>query len=258
MRNIIFILLLFSMAGYGQGGFYLASIKQANNDPFLAASALFYYAPESIDSDASTDGTSLSGANVWEDLSGNGFHCTIGGGTFVLNIGSTGRQVQWTSSAYLDIPSDASLNLVPGTDEFTIVFRIGDGVNPGGSGYAVGKAPADTGLRTGAWFSGAGAWGGMYVGGTNTAPSPTTVAANALNIITVSTSAMNWWIDGTQIVTGGTVGTGDPGSQSWNIGGRTDGSYLAGSGYTMDLVVLIPGVITSGQRAAIEAIWQVN
>lgn len=259
----IFLFCLFSEAQSNKVEWFLEISRQQANvvtgDAIEVLNPLFYYNPSTIDVDAISDGDALSGANVWTDASGNGYDLTIGTGTFELNIQTgVGRQVRWTSSAYLDVPSASELDLVPGTDEFTIVYRIGEGINPTGSGYPLAKAPSSTSLRTGPFFSAAQTYSGFFVGGSTSSFSDSSAPANHLLIAVISTTSLDVWIDGVQVITGGTVGTGDPTGQSWNIGGRTDGSYLAGTGFTMDLVALIPKAINSTERAAIETEFQIN
>jgi hypothetical protein len=226
-------------------------------DAIMATTPEFFYSPSSIDADAVSDGDAITGANAWTDASGNGHDLTIGSGTFELNVqAGVGRQVRWTSPGYFDVPDDPSLDVVPGTDEFTMIFRVGETLNPDGSGYAIAKAPASN--RTGVYFDAPGSFADVLVGGTGTAATPDTFSANSLVIVVVGTTTFDMWVDGTQVVTGGTVGTGDPTGQSWNIGGRTDGSYLAGIGYTTDLVAMTKKAISTAERQAIEAQYQIN
>ncbi len=223
-------------------------------DPIMSLSPLIFYTPASIDPEVTVDGNSLT-SPFWEDTSGNGFDATTGGGSFVLNIGSTGRQVEWTASSWMDITDDASLEL-EGT-EYTIIWRFGDDTFPAGAGYVISKAPSGSG-RTGAWASGSNAYGGMYIEGTNTTPSPTTQGNNSLAIVVVNSTDYDMWVDGSQVITDGTKGSGNADGQSWNVGGRSDGSYVGGSTLMLDMIAIIPSAISTGEREAIEAEWQVN
>lgn len=264
MRFVLYIALLFCVAAQGQlfDKYLPLALQQASGSPSGDAievlSPLFYYNPDTIDLDAVSDGNAISGANAWTDASGNGYDCTVGGGTITLNVQSgVGRQVQFTNG-WFDIPDVSALDIVPGTDAFTLIWRFGELAPQASGGWSVSKAQATSGPRIGAAFSAANTYNSVNVGGTTAVPSPSNSAtANSLAILVVGTSTWNMWVDGTQVITGQTTGTGDPTGQSWNIGGRTDGSFL-GSGWTLDLVALIPSAISSGERTAIESEFQIN
>ena len=254
------LILLFCFIGYGQG---------IVNNPFVAfpdtasdyildnLSPLLYLTPASIDPEVTVDGNSLT-SPFWEDTSGNGFDATTGGGSFVLNIGSTGRQVEWTAASWMDITDDASLEL-EGT-QYTLIWRFGDDTNTSASGYVLAKAPLASTSRTGAYFSAVDTYGGMYESGTlNSAwGGSMTVGNNSLAIMVVNAVNYNLWVDGVQVITNQLVGTGNADLQSWNIGGRTDGSYLAAWGLMLDMIAIIPSAISTGERESIEAEWQIN
>ena len=229
--------------------------KPSTGDAITVLNPLLYLTPASIDPDVTTDGAALT-SPFWEDTSGNGFHATTGGGSFVLNIGSTGRQVEWASSAWMDIVDDPSLEL-EGT-EYTLIWRIGDTRNTGATGYVLAKAPAGSSSRTGAYFSGTNTYGEIYVEGANRTITGNPYAANSLAIAVIGPTTVNMWIDGVLVVNNQAKGTGNADGQSWNIGGRTDGSYLAATGFTLDMVAIIPSALTTPQREAIEAEFQIN
>lgn len=265
--KITFILLLFVSLSFGQSKMKLASYQQANSDPWKArfgSELLLYMTPESIDTDAITDGTALSmtGAPIWADLSDNAFSVTLGAGTFALNIGSTGRQLEWTGSSWLDIVDDAALEHNTNIP-YAIVYRVGDASGQTGSGYVLAKAPSGGGREGGGYFNSLNTYAGFYAGGTTTAPSPTTAAPNHVCIIQFNSSTMDVWIDGTQVITGATRGTTDNDGQSWNIGARTDGGYIMASGFMMDYAIIIGNnstgyTLTADDRAWIWSQLQVN
>ena len=238
---------------------FKASVKETDL-PILALTPTAYFTPESIDPDVTVDGNALSG-NIWEDVSGNGFHATAGGGTFELNIGSTGRQVGWTTSGYLDLPDNAALEFDPATDDATIICRIGDQTAVTASGYLVSKAHATAAQRVfGQYFTAAAVATNGYVGGSQFAMSNGSMPNNALVIAVISGGVLNIWVDGVQTVTNFTIGTTAVlTGQSWNIGGRSDGGYMAAASFTMDMVAICVGsAATEGQRLAIQNSYQVN
>jgi len=253
------LIFLFCSINYGQGivNNPFVVFPTSGDDAIMTLSPLLYLTPASIDPDVTVDGNALT-SPFWEDTSGNGYDATTGGGSFVLNIGTTGRQVEWTASGWMDIVDTAALDFTPGTDEITLVWRYGDAVNPTGSGYPISKAGGTTAVRTGAYYGAAATYSAVLVGGTASYPSPSTVVVNGLVVLRISTTSVDMWIDGTQVVTGGGVGTGVSSGQSWNIGGRTDGGYVVGSGFMMDMIALIPSAISTAEREAIEAEFQTN
>ena len=77
-------------------------------------------------------------------------------------------------------------------------------------------------------------------------------------IAVITPTQYNLWVDGDNvIVNSSAIGT-DTSTSNINIGGRSDGSYLMNNGGTLDLVATIPKAISTAERQAIEAEFQVN
>ena len=215
-------------------------------------SPLAYYTPASIDPSATSDTDAVT---VWNDVSGNGLHATPNNNA-ELNIGTGSvRQVQFDGTDWFDIANDDLLKLIPGTDEFTIIAREGDvGCT---NGYAISKASTTTANREFGMYYSTTTTIGAYAGG-NTNSATVTANNNRLTILVVGTSTWAMYVDGVTRLSGETTGTGNDATQSVNIGARSDGSYLIQNGGQLDILAIIPSAISAGERAAIEAEFQVN
>lgn len=256
--KLIYIFILFSFVAFGQqkSKMLLASIQQAGgggDDSILSLSPVVYYTPSSIQSTGG-DGDTVT---AWNDTSGNGFHATPSSGTATLNVGSTGNQVEFDGSVWFDVTDDASLDFDICTDAFTLIAREGD-VASTTSGYAVSKAEATASDREyGIYYTNSTTMG-IYLGG-SVANATITAADNKLHIYIVNGNAYEYYIDGVLESSGTLSGCSDgSGSQSVNIGSRTDGAYVMNSGSHLDMVAIIPTNINGTQRAAIETEFQVN
>lgn len=229
------------------------SVVSEITDSISSLSPLVFYSPTSIDSSATLDGDPVT---IWEDISGNNLDATSVG-SITLNV-SSNRQVEFNGSSYFDIPNDASLNLVGGTDEFTLVLREGD-VQSLSSGYLIGKASTGPFTVQYGIAYGGDILNGIYVGNTLSGFTNLPSGPNRLIIAVVTTTTVNVWINGIKVLTDGPVGTSVTNSgQSANIGGRTDGSYLMDSGSQIDLVAIIPSAINDSQRLAIESQYDLS
>jgi hypothetical protein len=240
--------------------------SHTDQDTIAATTPVIYLNPDSIDPDAVSAGDSLTGANIWESaLTGNALSASIGSGTFQLNIGSIdgGRQVQWSAGGWLDLPYSADAAFTAGTNEYTVIWRLGDNIGTTTEGYALSNAISTGNQRMFGLFMNAGpVWGNLYVGGNTIAPSDTSVNPNELYICTVQTGSVNLWKDGVKIVDNWTgFGSAPTGSltQSWNIGGRSDGSYdINAASWSMDVIAVIPKAITTNERLNIENEFKLN
>lgn len=196
------------------------------------------------------DGTS-GDSDSWDDISGFELH-----GTEVGTITFT-DQATFDGSSYYDLPDSDFLDFAPTVDEFTIVYREGD-TAPTTSGYAISKRTSST-SQYGAFTYSGGTLNDFFLGGVNESAVNVTQANNRLVILVVTTTTVNAWIDGEQVVTASTaIGSELSTGQSANIGGRTDGSYLLNNGATLDIVAIIPKAINTAEREAIESEFQVN
>jgi uncharacterized protein YjdB len=221
-------------------------------DPISILNPLVFYTPESIDPAVTVDGNAIS---VWQDTSGNGLNATVVGGV-TLNVSGT-RQVEFDGTGWLDVADDASLELIGGTNEFTMIFREGD-VRSLTSGYVISKAKTGSFTVQYGVAYGSGTFSGVYIGHTLSGLTNTPINNNRLCIVRVSTTSVDMWVDGIQTITGGAVGVLDAPLQSLNIGGRTDGSYLMDAGSQLDLVAIIPSAISTPEREAIESTYVTN
>lgn len=244
----------------GTGAVLVADLKIENmgyasfSDPITAVSPALYYHPTSIDATADVDNDAIT---VWNDLSGNNLNATVGAGTVTMNQGAN-RQVELGSGAWLDIPSNAALDFTAGTDEFTVVCRLGD-VDWSGNGYIFSRAP-----NTSANLIGLGVTGGLlryiYNGQTAFVDTGVNLQPNDLIVCVVKTTGLTIYCNGSVIVsetTGGNAGA-NGSTQSWNIGARTDGTYTPSVASTLDIFAIIPSALTTTQRQAIEAEFQIN
>lgn len=256
--KLFYICILFSCLAFGQqrSKMLQASIQQASggggSDAISVLSPVIYYNPSSIQSTGGDGDTVTS----WNDLSGNGFHATPSGGTAVLNVGTT-NQVQFDGSVWFDVTNDASLDFDICTDNFTLIAREGD-VASTTSGYLISKAEGTAGNREYGIYYISSTSMGLYLGGeaiSNTVPS----TANKLHIFIVTGNTYQYYVDGSLVNSGSTAACSDgAGSQSVNIGSRTDGSFAMLNGSQMDLAAIIPSAINGTERAAIETEFQIN
>lgn len=127
MRNIIFILLLFSLAGYGQGGFYLASIKQAGGGASLIPASADIAELEFYITAREQGGADGSDVSSISDLSANGLTVTptevdldIVGGKYEFDLNNAGsnERIDIGNPAVLqfDQTEDCSICIVLGSD----------------------------------------------------------------------------------------------------------------------------------------------
>jgi len=226
------------------------------DDSILVTDPVLYLRPSTIDPDVTIDGNALSdtGEPAWADRSSNGLTTTmIGTNPLALNIdASAGRQVTFDGTNGLDISDDASIDFTPGTDEFSLVLR--EGSDDTAQGYWIAKADdADTGRQYTAVIRNTTLR--VVIGGTEqiaTVPA----GPNRLVILNVSTTGVDAWVDGTQYLTAASIGT-NTATNSLNVGCRTDaaGGQMIGD---LDIVAIIPKVISTAEREAIEAEFQIN
>lgn len=255
MRNFItLIALVCSGFCFAQNAYLMASTESGGggSDAISVLSPVVYYTPSSIVA-AGGDGSSIS---QWSDTSGNGLHATPSGGTATLNVSGT-DQVEFDGSVWFDVSDDASLDFDICTDNFTLIAREGD-VASTTSGYLISKAESTAGNREYGIYYISSTSTGLYLGGeasSQTIPS----GSNRLHIYIVTGNSYQYYVDGSLIGSGSTANCSDgAGSQSVNIGGRTDGSFVMNNGSTMDLAAIIPSAINGTERAAIETEFQIN
>lgn len=212
-----------------------------SEDAILILGPQGYYTPTSGDADS------------WDDTSGFELHATeVGTITFT-------DEASFDGSSYYDLPLSDFLDYIPGTDEFTIIYREGD-TAPTTSGYGISKLESATdGRQYGAFTYSGGTLNNFLAGTSSEAAFGVPSGNNRLVILVVEAAQVNAWVDGVRVVTNSTnIGTETAPAQSANIGGRSDGSYLINSGGTLDIVATIPRAITEAERLAIEAEFQVN
>lgn len=261
MRNfLIAFLICGSLYGQGQlrelGRLRQEQIPTGAQDAIEVLNPIMYLDGGSIDATATTEGDPIS---TWDDKTANNLDVTqTGTARPVLHIATGGgRQARFDGTDdWLDETTNNSLlNLLPGTDEFTIVVREGD-TKPT-TGYYVSKATTSAGNRQYGIFTTAVDRIQTYVGGVQeNEPIANTATTNRLFIVTVSTTLVNLWVDGVIEILDGSIGTNTDAGQSLNVGSRTDGSFLYDG--DMDLLAIIPGVITQTEREAIETEFQIN
>lgn len=256
MRKLIFLFALaVSALGYSQNAYMVASTSTggSGDDSIMTLSPVVYYTPSSIQSTGG-DGDTIT---AWNDTSGNGFNATPSGGTAVLNVSGT-DQVQFDGSVWFDVTDDASLDFDICTDAFTLIAREGD-VAATNSGYLVSKAEATASNREYGIYYISSTSTGFYLGG-GAGSATITSGANRLHIYIVNGSFYDYYVDGSLVASGsfGSPCSDGTGSQSVNIGSRTDGSFVMNSGSQIDMVAIIPSAITSGERGAIETEFQIN
>lgn len=220
-------------------------------DAILTLSPDLYVNNTSIVAVGTTNGDNLT---EWTDLSGNGNDAAPGVAPDYFN-GTTGPQVNFDSTEWLDV-ADASVgDYTLGTDEFTIVVREGD--NVGTTGYMVSKVISTT--SDGLWgvFKSSALNYRFIHGGSTLELNGLSADSNKLIIVTFTTTDITVFVDGTQVGTT-TLDTtyASNSAQSINIGSRSDGSFLHNG--DIDLVAVIPVAVDGTQRAAIEAEFQVN
>lgn len=255
MRKLMTIIaLVCSVFCFAQNAYLMASTESAGtpSDAILDLSPVIYYNPSSIQSTGG-DGDTVT---AWNDLSGNDFHATPSSGTAVLNVGTT-NQVQFDGSVWFDVTNDASLDFDICTDNFTLIAREGD-VSSTSSGYLISKAEATASNREYGIYYISSTQTGVYLGG-SVANATLMAGGNRLHIFIVTGNAYEYYVDGVLENSGTLSNCSDgAGSQSVNIGSRTDGSFVMNNGSMMDLAAIIPSAISSGERAAIETEFQIN
>ncbi len=210
-----------------------------------------YWEPTNLDPAVTVDGNAVS---TWTDSSGYGLDGTVVG-TVSLNLGASTRQAEFSGDGYLDIAANSLLDFAPGTDEFTIIYREGD-VAPT-SGYAIAKRNASTQVEYSIAYD-AGNFRDYAIGGPTEDLSSTATDNNRLVITVVSTSGVDVWIDGAQIITGGAIGTSTASGYALNVGARTAGIFDLNNGAQIDMVAIIPKAISTVEREAIETEFIVN
>ncbi|WP_138111674.1 LamG domain-containing protein [Maribacter sp. ACAM166] len=253
MRDkIIYILLFMSFSFYAQGDMLLASRQQSLfvSDAILVLDPDVYYNPSSIDVSAVSDGDTVT---TWEDLGANGLDATAIN-SIELNLVGAERMAQFNGgNSYFDVPESSFLEKQMGTDNFTIILREGAVVQ--NTGYYISKADSNVSNREyGLYISGNNK--GLF-GGSTTSFSPTD-GTRRLYIVIITGATVDIWVDGTQVVTDDSVDTVAIQTQSVNIGGRSDGGYMANDGAQMDLISIIPSAITNEERLEIEAQFKIN
>lgn len=225
-------------------------ITAVGDDSIEDVSPDIYLTPTNISPEVTADGNAIAS---WNDKSGNNLHATQANG-MVLNVSAT-RQVEHDGDSYFFLPDDSSLDYTPGTDSFSFVCREGDVVTSN-NGYMFSKATVGTRQYGVAYLSGE--FQGIYVGGTLSTFSNIPSGPNRLLVAVITPTTVNVWIDGTQVVIDGAVGTALSSSQAVNIGGRTNGGYLVAAGAQFDMYASIPSALTTMQREAIQTEFQVN
>ena len=249
-------------AGYITGPYSSMYIEKVGNDTLLISGTnlvqynfssdfvqslnpAFYFKPDGI------------GATSWDDTSGS-YSITTAGTTPLTFTAGGNMQSAGNSTSWGAMTTNPAINIAPGSEDITIIIKIG--VINSISGYLISKATGTLADRGFAIDVGADKIDFLYAGGVEVTPAANTLADGALIIVTYSGTNANMWVDGTQIVTNQTIGTGTGDSSPWTFAARDQGSAaLAGGPTEFEMVALIKGTaVNAQQRADIEAQWQTN
>lgn len=223
-------------------------------DSILSLGPVVYYNPSSIVS-AGTDGATIT---QWSDLSGNSLHASPVSGTPILNIGSTGNQVQFDGAGWFDVAYNALYDFNVGTDPFTLIVREGD-VKPTTASGLISKGSASSGSREyNLNYTSTATQLGQYLGGTLAFNNSLPNVPNRLIMIVCTGGNAITYVDDVAS-TNRAIGTGNSDSSySLNIGSVDEGAIPMQSGSMIDLVAIVPYAIDAGEITAIKTEFQIN
>jgi hypothetical protein len=145
MRNLIYIFLLLPLLVWSQtipdkkyhAGAEISKTYHGGVEVWSAASSsaidlpslVVKLTPNGVDATATVNGNDV---DVWNDESGNGLHATnTGTNSPELLIEGGERHVRFDGTDFLTFGQPAALNFVGGTDEFTIIVKLGATVTNG-------------------------------------------------------------------------------------------------------------------------------
>ena len=249
--RLLVLLFLLPFLGFSQQGFFAddatrVSVEQANQDYLLTLSPNFYFIPETIDNSIST----------WNDSSGNNYTATTSGGTanYIDN-----SKVTVNASSYLSVTDDPALDVTVSSDIFTVILKFGATINAT-SGYFLAKSEGSGSKRTFAFLSGSSnSLASVYAGGTLVSTSNVTMTGGELLIATLTTTTLNVWIDGTQVITNAGVGSGNANASPWIIGARIGGAAAINGAVDYEMIAFIKGTaVDATQRLNILNQWKSN
>ncbi len=211
------------------------------------------YDSSSIDVTATIEGDPVG---TWTDLISDNNATQSGTSKPVLHLDGGIRQVRFNgATSWLDIGTPANLDFAPGTDEFSVVIKLGGGSATGG--YILSKAPATPSLRQYGFVVQDENDLSVVIGGTTYGSIAFTYASNSLLIYTISTTAVNLRGDGVALLTGAAIGTATT-TANVNIGTRTNED--GGNNFNGDLefIAIYNKVLSAEEISAIEAEFNVN
>lgn len=261
MKRILILFILIPLFGFSQIEYLNAvrtSIQQASVSTSTYATLnnlsgiLAGFNEETIVSANLTEGTAIT---EWSDVTSN-FDAT-GGTSPEVHVGTAGAttHVTFNGTDYLVISGSegSTLDFTPGTDEFTVIVRIGD-VHPTSFSYFMAKG-ATGGVRQWAIGDQDGNNAQTSLGNTVTQSSNVAFSGNDLYIWTVSTTTSVLRKDGVEIsnysIPSTTTNTNDV-----SIGGAQDGTTLMTG--DLDFIYIYNRVLTGGEISTIETEFQVN
>lgn len=266
MKKLLFILLFpffLSAQVEGAAAFALTSEAAVSGNSIEVLNPDVYTYKNSIDAGATSDTDPVT---IWNDLSGNGNDFEDSFYTAPeLNINGSDREVNAGNDANVTtgmVIADASVgDKIIGTDEFTVIYRIGaSGEYHDGITFAKRAAPSGesnwhfTGESDGQQT--------VSIGGTGYGSNLGAVGDNSgmLVIAIITTTTVEVWIDSVEELTPQTLGSDGTSSATRAVGitlGLNAGFGVSGEG-PLDLFAFISKAISTSEREAVEAEFQIN
>lgn len=179
----------------------LRQLQSGGTDPILFIPGLVgYWNSDSIDEEAIAESSSIS---LWNDVTGNGHTANENGGSPLLHYDSvTGkRQIFFNNSGNLLVGTNSAYDFVPGTDEFFILFQMGEIISLD-AGCLVCKSEGGVTFRQyqvaldaadPPTFS-------FYLGGA-TAFTAESISTRSVVIMNIGTANYNVWVDNAHVRT---------------------------------------------------------
>ena len=203
------------------------------------------FSPLSIDPSASSQDDAVT---VWNNLNTSGVGNMAMTDT-TLHIESGERQVNFTGGNKFGTILNANFNPVPGTDEFSIMFKIGHQGSPAGqSQQIIGKSQLNM-VTSGqfALFQQSGS-ARFDIGGTSHIQGTEWVAGDTC-VMTVRTDGMDVYKNNVKILDNVAVGTVST-TEDTRIGGRYQGAHFNYTG-TLSHVYLKTSAVDAAEATAV-------
>lgn len=169
-------------------------------------SLLVKMTPNSVDATATAEDDPVE---VWDDLSGNNYDATETTNEPQLHLVSGERQVDFVTANddFLSI-AHANVDLTPGTDEFTIVVKLGD-ETPNASNYQCLFCKAQLNFFTSAQYAAytSGGLTNYWIGGDRHTLSSNDWVAEDIIFMVVRTDGADIYINNVKVLDNVSVGT---------------------------------------------------